>query len=68
MRWTREWELDAVRVKLQFRPETHVIGAKISEDPDFTHEIRLEIHVVKGSEGPLKFGDPMVSHFQGIYW
>jgi hypothetical protein len=21
-----------------------------------------------GSEGPLKFGDAMVSHFQGVYW
>jgi hypothetical protein len=22
----------------------------------------------KDSEGPLKFGDAMISHFQGIYW
>jgi hypothetical protein len=25
-------------------------------------------HLIKGSEGPLKFGGAMVSHFQGVYW
>jgi hypothetical protein len=24
--------------------------------------------VGKGREGPWKFGDAMVSHFQGVYW
>jgi hypothetical protein len=32
-----------------------------------TRELRMTDYR-KGSEGPLKFGDAMVSHFQGVYW